>query len=116
MFGDIISDEAAMLTGSLGMLPSASLAEGSFGMYEPSGGSAPDIAGQGIANPIAQILSASMMLRYSFGMIEAADVIDAAVEKVLDDGYRTADIYQGNAEEKNVDTAEIGDAIIVRIG
>ncbi len=112
MFGDIISDEAAMLTGSLGMLPSASLAEGSFGMYEPSGGSAPDIAGQGIANPIAQILSTSMMLRYSFDMIEAADAIDAAVEKVLDDGYRTADIYQGTEGEKKVGTAEIGDAII----
>lgn len=115
MFGDIISDEAAMLTGSLGMLPSASLAEGSFGMYEPSGGSAPDIAGQGIANPIAQILSASMMLRYSFGMIEAADAIDAAVEKTLNDGFRTGDIYQGQAGEKKVNTAEIGDAIIARL-
>ncbi len=115
MFGDIISDEAAMLTGSLGMLPSASLAEGSFGMYEPSGGSAPDIAGQGIANPIAQILSASMMLRYSFGMVEAADAIDAAVEKTLNDGYRTGDIYQGNAGEKKVNTVEIGDAIIARL-
>jgi len=115
MFGDIISDEAAMLTGSLGMLPSASLAEGAFGMYEPSGGSAPDIAGQGIANPIAQILSASMMLRYSFGMIEAADAIDAAVEKTLNDGYRTGDIFQGGAAEKKVNTAEIGDAIISRL-
>lgn len=115
MFGDIISDEAAMLTGSLGMLPSASLAEGSFGMYEPSGGSAPDIAGQGIANPIAQILSASMMLRYSFGMVEAADAIDAAVEKTLNDGYRTGDIYQGKEDEKKVNTAEIGDAIIARL-
>ncbi len=115
MFGDIISDEAAMLTGSLGMLPSASLAEGSFGMYEPSGGSAPDIAGQGIANPIAQILSASMMLRYSFGMIEAADAIDAAVEKALNDGFRTGDIYQGGADEKKVNTVEIGDAIIARL-
>ena len=115
MFGDIISDEAAMLTGSLGMLPSASLAEGSFGMYEPSGGSAPDIAGQGIANPIAQILSASMMLRYSFGMIEAADALDAAVEKTLNDGYRTGDIYQGTEGEKKVNTAEIGDAIIARL-
>lgn len=111
MFGDIISDEAAMLTGSLGMLPSASLSEGSFGMYEPSGGSAPDIAGQGIANPIAQILSASMMLRYSFGMVEAADDVDAAVEKVLNDGYRTADIFQGHTAEKKVNTAEIGAAI-----
>ena len=115
MFGDIISDEAAMLTGSLGMLPSASLAEGSFGMYEPSGGSAPDIAGQGIANPIAQILSASMMLRYSFAMVDAADAIDAAVEKTLNDGYRTGDIYQGQAGEKKVNTAEIGEAIIARL-
>lgn len=115
MFGDIISDEAAMLTGSLGMLPSASLAEGTFGMYEPSGGSAPDIAGQGIANPIAQILSASMMLRYSFAMVEAADAIDAAVEKTLNDGYRTGDIYQGLDGEKKVNTAEIGDAIISRL-
>lgn len=115
MFGDIISDEAAMLTGSLGMLPSASLSEGSFGMYEPSGGSAPDIAGKGIANPIAQILSASMMLRYSFSMIDAADAIDAAVEKVLNDGYRTADIYQGHPGEKKVDTVTIGDAIVAAI-
>lgn len=115
MFGDIISDEAAMLTGSLGMLPSASLAEGSFGMYEPSGGSAPDIAGQGIANPIAQILSASMMLRYSFGMIDAADALDAAVEKTLNDGYRTGDIYQGAEGEKKVNTVEIGAAIIARL-
>ena len=115
MFGDIISDEAAMLTGSLGMLPSASLAEGSFGMYEPSGGSAPDIAGQGIANPIAQILSASMMLRYSFGMVEAADAINAAVEKVLNNGYRTGDIYQGGDSEKKVNTAAMGDAIIAQL-
>jgi 3-isopropylmalate dehydrogenase len=115
MFGDIISDEAAMLTGSLGMPPSASLAEGSFGMYEPSGGSAPDIAGQGIANPIAQILSASMMLRYSFGMIEAADAIDAAVEKTLNDGFRTGDIFQGKEGEKKVNTVEIGDAIVARL-
>jgi 3-isopropylmalate dehydrogenase len=115
MFGDIISDEAAMLTGSLGMLPSASLAEGSFGMYEPSGGSAPDIAGQGIANPIAQILSASMMLRYSFGMIDAADAIDAAVEKTLNQGYRTGDIFQGRDGEKKVNTVAMGDAIIANL-
>jgi 3-isopropylmalate dehydrogenase len=115
MFGDIISDEAAMLTGSLGMLPSASLAEGSFGMYEPSGGSAPDIAGQGIANPIAQILSASMMLRYSFGMIEAADAIDAAVEKTLNQRYRTGDIFQGRDGEKKVNTVAMGDAIIANL-
>jgi 3-isopropylmalate dehydrogenase len=112
MFGDILSDEAAMLTGSLGMLPSASLAEGSFGMYEPSGGSAPDIAGQGIANPIAQILSAGMMLRYSFGLVEAADAIDSAVAKVLDQGLRTRDIFQQKAGEKLVNTKEMGDAII----
>lgn len=115
MFGDILSDEAAMLTGSLGMLPSASLAEGSFGMYEPSGGSAPDIAGQGIANPIAQILSMAMMLKFSFGMLDAADAIDKAVEKVLDQGYRTADIYQKKENEKLVNTKEIGAAIIANL-
>jgi 3-isopropylmalate dehydrogenase len=115
MFGDIISDEAAMLTGSLGMLPSASLAEGTFGMYEPSGGSAPDIAGQGIANPIAQILSASMMLRYSFGMIEAADAVDAAVEKTLNQGCRTGDIFQGLDGEQKVNTVAMGDAIIANL-
>jgi 3-isopropylmalate dehydrogenase len=115
MFGDIISDEAAMLTGSLGMLPSASLAEGTFGMYEPSGGSAPDIAGQGIANPIAQILSASMMLRYSFGMIEAADALDAAVEKTLNQGFRTGDIFQELDGEQKVNTVAMGDAIIANL-
>jgi len=115
MFGDILSDEAAMLTGSLGMLPSASLAEGTFGMYEPSGGSAPDIAGQGIANPIAQILSAGMMLRYSFGLVEAADAIDNAVAKVLDQGCRTRDIFQKKAGEKLVNTMEMGDAIIAAL-
>jgi 3-isopropylmalate dehydrogenase len=115
MFGDIISDEAAMLTGSLGMLPSASIAESSFGMYEPSGGSAPDIAGQGIANPIAQILSASMMLRYSFGMINAADAVDAAVEKTLNQGYRTGDIFQGKDGERKVNTVAMGDAIVANL-
>ncbi|WP_298268843.1 3-isopropylmalate dehydrogenase [Geobacter sp.] len=115
MFGDILSDEAAMLTGSLGMLPSASLAEGTFGMYEPSGGSAPDIAGQGIANPIAQILSAGMMLRFSFGMVEAADAIDCAVAKVLDQGVRTRDIFQEKPGEKLVNTREMGDAIIAAL-
>jgi len=115
MFGDILSDEAAMLTGSLGMLPSASLAEGTFGMYEPSGGSAPDIAGQGIANPIAQILSAGMMLRFSCGMIEAADAIDNAVAKVLDQGFRTRDIYQQKADEKLVTTKEMGNVIIAAL-
>jgi len=115
MFGDILSDEAAMLTGSLGMLPSASLAEGSFGMFEPSGGSAPDIAGQGIANPIAQILSTAMMLKFSFGMLDAADAIDNAVAKVLDQGYRTHDIYQQLPGEKLVNTKEMGDAIIAAL-
>ncbi len=115
MFGDILSDEAAMLTGSLGMLPSASLAEGTFGMYEPSGGSAPDIAGQGIANPIAQILSAAMMLRYSFAHNQAADAVEAAVEKVLDQGLRTADIFQGKAGEKKINTREMGDAIVANL-
>ncbi len=115
LFGDILSDEAAMLTGSLGMLPSASLAEGTFGMYEPSGGSAPDIAGQGIANPIAQILSTSMMLRYSFGLGSAADAIEQAVEKVLEAGYRTGDIFQNITGEKKVNTAEMGDAIVAAL-
>ena len=115
MFGDILSDEAAMLTGSLGMLPSASLAEGTFGMYEPSGGSAPDIAGQGIANPIAQILSAGMMLKFSFGMLEAADAIDNAVAKVLDQGIRTRDIFQQLPGEQVVNTKEMGDAIIAAL-
>jgi 3-isopropylmalate dehydrogenase len=115
MFGDILSDEAAMLTGSLGMLPSASLAEGSFGMYEPSGGSAPDIAGQGIANPIAQILSAGMMLRYSFGLAEAADAIDQAVARVLAQGVRTRDIFQQKDNERLVNTREMGDAILAAL-
>lgn len=115
MFGDILSDEAAMLTGSLGMLPSASLAEGSFGMFEPSGGSAPDIAGQGIANPIAQILSTAMMLKYSFGMLEAADAIDNAVATVLEQGFRTHDIHQNRPGEKLVNTREMGDAIIAAL-
>ena len=112
MFGDILSDEAAMLAGSLGMLPSASLAEGTFGMFEPIGGSAPDIAGKGIANPIAQILSTAMMLKFSFGMVDAADAIDNAVAAVLDQGYRTHDIYLQKPGEKLVNTKEMGDAII----
>jgi 3-isopropylmalate dehydrogenase len=115
MFGDILSDEAAMLTGSLGMLPSASLAEGSFGMFEPSGGSAPDIAGQGIANPIAQILSTAMMLKYSFGMLDAADAIDNAVAGVLDQGFRTQDIFMQKPGEKLVTTKEMGDAILAAL-
>ncbi|MBF4805676.1 MAG: 3-isopropylmalate dehydrogenase [Pseudoleptotrichia goodfellowii] len=113
MFGDILSDEASMLTGSLGMLPSASLGEGKIGLYEPSHGSAPDIAGQNIANPIATVLSAAMMLRYSFGLPEEADTIEKAVDKALQDGYRTADIYTEGT--KKVGTKEMGDRIAERI-
>ncbi len=113
MFGDILSDEAAAISGSLGMLPSASLADGTFGMYEPGGGSAPDIAGSGIANPIAQILSAAMMLKYSLAMNDAARSIEKAVEDVLNDGYRTIDIWQEGM--KKVCTKEIGDLIAENI-
>lgn len=109
MFGDILSDEASMITGSLGMLPSASLGEGSFGLYEPSGGSAPDIAGQGIANPIAQILSLGMLFKYSFGRNDIHDAIFQAVEKVLEDGYRTRDIMTQGMKEVN--TSEMGSLI-----
>ena len=94
MFGDILSDEASMLTGSIGMMPSASLSEGTLGMYEPIHGSAPDIAGMDIANPIGTVMSAAMMLRYSFDMKEEADAIEKSVNKALDDGYRTPDIYK----------------------
>ncbi len=110
MFGDILSDEAAMLTGSLGMLPSASLGEGTFGLYEPVHGSAPDIAGQGVANPLATILSAAMMLRYSFGMGEAAQRIEQAVDAALREGYRTADIWQEGC--RKVGTIEMTDAVL----
>ena len=113
MFGDIISDEAAMLTGSMGMLASASLNADNFGLYEPAGGSAPDIAGKGIANPIAQILSAAMMLRYSLGMEEAADAIDKAVAAVLDKEIMTADIAVDKA--KAVNTVQMGDAIVAAL-
>lgn len=109
LFGDILSDEASMLTGSMGMLPSASLSDGAFGLYEPAGGSAPDIAGKGIANPIAQILSAAMMLKYSFGLDEAYLRIFNSIVKVLEEGYRTIDIM--SAGKKQVGTAEIGDLI-----
>lgn len=110
MFGDIISDESAMLTGSMGLLASASLNKDKFGLYEPAGGSAPDIAGQGIANPIAEILSAAMMLRYSFGYDEAANAIEAAVAETLDAGIHTRDIAIDRT--KTVNTAEMGDAIV----
>jgi 3-isopropylmalate dehydrogenase len=110
MFGDILSDECAMLTGSMGLLPSASLAEGTFGMYEPAGGTAPDIAGKGVANPIAQILSAALMLRYSFELHEAAAAIEAAVAQAIEQGVRTGDI--ASAGTKTVGTTGMGDAIL----
>jgi len=113
MFGDILSDEAAMLTGSIGMLPSASLNERGQGLYEPSHGSAPDIAGQGIANPLATILSAAMMLRYSLGRAEQASRIESAVKKVLAQGLRTADIAAAGAA---VGTKEMGAAVVAALG
>ena len=113
MFGDILSDEASMITGSIGMLASASLNDTKFGLYEPSGGSAPDIAGKGIANPIATILSAAMMLRYTFDLDKEADAIESAVAQVLKDGYRTIDIMSEGKTQVN--TAEIGTLICERI-
>mgnify|MGYP003345636048 FL=1 len=114
MFGDILSDEASMLTGSIGMLPSASLNDKKQGLYEPSHGSAPDIAGKGVANPLATILSAAMMLRYSLDQTEAADRIEAAVKKVLAQGLRTPDIY--SAGTTRVGTREMGDAVVKALG
>ncbi len=113
LFGDILSDAAAMLTGSIGMLPSASLNASGMGMYEPIHGSAPDIAGQNIANPLATIMSVSMMLRYSLDNAELADKIDAAVEKVLDQGYRTSDIFVDGMQL--VGTDAMGDAVIAAL-
>jgi 3-isopropylmalate dehydrogenase len=113
MFGDIISDECAMITGSMGLLPSASLSQSGFGLYEPAGGSAPDIAGQGIANPIAQILSAAMMLRYSLKRADAADAVESAVARALDAGLRTPDIA---AAAGAVNTREMGAAIARLLG
>ncbi|TDQ42510.1 3-isopropylmalate dehydrogenase [Tepidicella xavieri] len=114
MFGDILSDEASMLTGSIGMLPSASLNERGQGLYEPSHGSAPDIAGQGIANPLATILSAAMMLRFSLNQPEAADRIEAAVQRVLAQGLRTPDIWSEGTTR--VGTAQMGDAVVRALG
>jgi len=113
MFGDILSDAAAMLTGSIGMLPSASLDKNGRGMYEPCHGSAPDIAGQGIANPLATILSVAMMLRYSLDMADAADKIEAAVSVVLDQGLRTVDIMSEGCEQ--VSTSKMGDAVMAAL-
>ncbi|MFN7140033.1 MAG: isocitrate/isopropylmalate family dehydrogenase, partial [Limisphaerales bacterium] len=120
MFGDILSDEAAALAGSLGMLPSASLgatsAERTFGFYEPAGGTAPDIAGKNLANPIAQILSVGLMMRYSFGLNEAGEAIEKAVGKAIADGNRTGDIYNpAETTAKKVGTKEMGDAIAAAI-
>lgn len=113
MFGDILSDEASMVTGSIGMLSSASLNETKFGLYEPSGGSAPDIAGQNVANPIATILSAAMLLRYSLDLDEEADAVEKAVEKALKDGYRTGDIFSEGCTR--VSTSGMGDVIAAAI-
>ena len=107
MFGDILSDEASMVTGSIGMLASASLNDTKFGLYEPSHGSAPDIAGQDLANPIATILSAAMMLRFTFDLDKEADAIEAAVQQVLTEGYRTGDIMSEGCTK--VGTVEMGD-------
>lgn len=113
IFGDILSDEASMITGSIGMLPSASLAKGNFGMYEPVHGSAPDIAGQNKANPMATILSAAMMLRYTFGLSAEADAVERAVKEILSEGYRTPDIYTDGM--KLIGTKEAGDLIAEKL-
>jgi 3-isopropylmalate dehydrogenase len=120
MFGDILSDEAAALAGSLGMVPSASLGnttgEKTFGLYEPAGGTAPDIAGKNLANPIAQIISAAMMLRFSFGMNDAANAIEGAVDKVINSGLRTGDIYNpADSSARKVGTREMGDEIAAAV-
>lgn len=112
IFGDILSDEASMITGSIGMLPSASLGDTSLGMYEPVHGSAPDIAGKGLANPIAMILSCAMLLRYSLNLTKEADVIEQAVRQVIDDGARTADIAGGGP---HISTKEMGDRILAAL-
>ncbi|WP_326535216.1 3-isopropylmalate dehydrogenase [Pseudorhodoferax sp.] len=114
IFGDILSDAAAMLTGSIGMLPSASMAAGNFGLFEPVHGTAPDIAGKDLANPLAAILSMAMMLRLSFGQAEAADRVERAVRRVLADGLRTGDIFQGGATR--VGTEEMGAAVVAALG
>jgi 3-isopropylmalate dehydrogenase len=113
MFGDILSDEASMLTGSIGMLPSASLDERNKGLYEPIHGSAPDIAGKDMANPLATVLSVAMMLRYTFDLEEEASRIERAVKKVLADGYRTADIYEPG--KMRIGTAAMGDAVLASL-
>jgi 3-isopropylmalate dehydrogenase len=114
MFGDILSDEASMLTGSIGMLPSASLNTKNQGLYEPSHGSAPDIAGKGIANPLATILSAAMMLRFSLNQEASAQRIEAAVQQVLQQGLRTSDIFSAGTTQ--VSTTQMGDAVVKALG
>jgi 3-isopropylmalate dehydrogenase len=113
MFGDILSDEASMLTGSIGMLPSAALDERGKGLYEPIHGTAPDIAGKDVANPLATILSAALMLRYSLGQPEVANRVEAAVKRVLESGLRTADIHTPGT--RKVGTQEMGDAVIAAL-
>jgi len=113
MFGDILSDEASMLTGSIGMLPSASMNASNQGLYEPSHGSAPDIAGKNMANPLATILSAAMMLRFSLNQTQAADRIESAVKDVLESGLRTADIWSEGTTK--VSTREMGDAVVAAV-
>lgn len=113
MFGDILSDEMSVLTGTIGLLPSASIGEGGIGLYEPIHGSAPDIAGQGIANPIGTILSVAMMLKTSFGMIEEGNTIEKAVEKFIEEGYRSSDIFNSKIDDESMklSTSQIGDKI-----
>ena len=113
MFGDILSDEASMVTGSIGMLASASLNDSKFGLYEPSHGSAPDIAGKDVANPIATVLSAAMMLRYSFDLDREADAVEAAVKQVLKEGYRTRDIMSEGCTQ--VGCSKMGSLLADRI-
>jgi 3-isopropylmalate dehydrogenase len=114
IFGDILSDEASQITGSIGMLPSASLAQGNFGMYEPIHGSAPDIAGQNKANPLATILSAAMLLRYSLSLAAEADCVERAVDAVLNDGWRTADIL-GGSDSAPLSCTEMTEKVLERI-
>ena len=116
MFGDILSDEASVLTGSLGMLPSASLGRGRRGLYEPVHGTAPDIAGQDKANPLAAILTVAMLLRHSFGLEREAAAVERAVEDVLAEGYRTPDLARGVDSERAVGTEAMGEAVLERIG
>jgi 3-isopropylmalate dehydrogenase len=115
MFGDILTDEASMLVGSMGMLPSASLSDGRLGLYEPIHGSAPDIAGQGVANPLAMILSVAMLLRHSLALDDEARAVETAVEAVLVEGHRTEDIAGPDSEHETVGTEAMGDRVVDRL-